>query len=288
MLSEGLLQRLNGLHYVVRHAVVGRVGGQQTSKRTGLSLDFAEHRNYLSGDDYRYIDWNLYGRLDRLFVKVFSREEDYPVYVLLDASRSMQVGDKFARARELAAALGYVALKDQNRFGVYPFGAGLELDGAWRARSGWKQTLGLFQYLAGLAPDGATDLNHALTQFAHLGVHRGLVLLVSDMFCPEGYDEGLIALRSAGFAVIVLHVLAKEDIDPPIENEVWLTPAEPDRGGKRLSAPEARAGYLSALDDYLTRLQEFSHHHEIGYVRLPLSYTLEETVLERLRGRVLR
>lgn len=281
------MQQLNPLHYVVRRTVMGRVGGTHVSRRKGLSLDFAEHRDYQPGDDYRYIDWNLYGRLDRLFVKVFSREEDYPVYLLLDLSRSMGVGSKLSRAQELAAALGYIALKDQNRLGVYPFNQGLDLDQAWHPRSGWKQTLALFEYLQSLKLHRDTDLNYSLSQFAHLTLNRGLVLVFSDMFSENGYEEGLIALRSAGFAVMIFQVLATQDIDPRLAHEVWLTSAERGSQHRRLGGPEAVGMYLRAVTQYASRLQEFCQHHEIGYLRLPTRLSLEETI-QQLRGAVLR
>jgi len=288
MLDERLLQQLNTLHFMVRHNVIGRVGGRHLSKRKGLSLDFAEHRSYLPGDDYRYIDWNLYGRLDRLFVKVFSREEDYPVYVLFDLSKSMGIGNKLQRAQELAAVLGYVALKDHNRFGVYPFSQRLEVECAWLARSGWKHTLPFFDYVRQLKLAGETDFNHALNQFAHSGLARGQVIILSDMFCEAGYEEGLVALRTAGFAVLVFQLMAQQDVAPRLDYEVWLTSSERGPARRRLGGPEAVQSYLRSVTRYCTQLQEFCHHHEVGHLRLLTQLPLEQVVLEQLRGRVLR
>lgn len=287
MLDQGLLRQLNPLHYVVKEAALGRVGGRQLSKRKGLSLDFAEHRNYLPGDDYRYIDWNLYGRLDRLFVKVFSREEDYPVYLLVDLSKSMRIGNKLQRAGEVAGALGYIALKDQNRLGVYPFSKGIDIDNAWYPRSGFQQTLTFFEYLDNLKPQTETDFNHSMTQFAHLRFNRGLVVVLSDMFSEQGYEEGLIALRSGGYSVVVMQLLAEEDINPELLQEVWLTSIEQGPSRRRLNGPESVDIYLQAVRDYNDKLQEFCHHHEIGHLRLPVTMPLEQVVFEQLRGRVL-
>jgi len=287
MLDERLLKQISSLHYLPRHAVLGQVGGKQLSKRKGLSLDFAEHRNYLAGDDYRYIDWNLYGRLDRLFVKVFVREEDYPVYLLVDLSQSMRVGNKLPYACRLAGALGYIALKDQNRLGVYPFSSKLNVERAWYPRAGWQQTLALFEFLQALAVTETTDFNHALSQFASLNLNRGLVLIFSDMFSEQGYQEGLIALRSARFSVGVLHLLAESDLDPQLPHEVWLTSAERGPSRRRLSGPESVRAYVRALQQYIAQLQAFCHHYEIGYLQLPATLSLERALLERLRGRVL-
>ncbi len=287
MLNEGMLRQLNPLHYVVREAALGRVGGRQLSRRKGLSMDFAEHRNYLAGDDYRYIDWNLYGRLDRLYVKVFSREEDYPVYLLFDQSKSMRIGNKMKRAAEVSAALGYIALKDQNRLGVYPFSKGIDVENAWYPRSGFRQTLTFFGYLQNLAPQADTDFNHSLTQFAHLRLNRGLVVVLSDMFSEDGYEEGLIALRSSGYTVVVMQMLAQQDTDPELLQEVWLTSIEQGPSRRRLNGPESVDIYLQAVSDYNEKLQEFCHHHEIGYMRLPVTMPLEQVVFEQLRGRLL-
>jgi len=288
MLEERLLRRLSSLHYAVRHSVTGRVGGKHSSRRKGLSQDFSEHRAYLQGDDYRYIDWNLYGRLDRLYVKVFSREEDYPVYVLLDLSRSMGVGQKLRFAQQLAAALGYVALKDQNRLGVYPFSKQLGLEQSWPPRSGWKQTLALFEYLQTLELERDTDFNRALSQFAKLNVHRGLVVVLSDMFGQDGYERGLVALRSAGFSVTVLQLLAESDQAPRLSNEVWLTSAERGSQRRRLGGPQAVQGYVAAVGRYVERLRAFCQRHEIEQLSLSTALPLEQVILERLRGGILR
>jgi uncharacterized protein (DUF58 family) len=285
LLDEHFLRRLERLRLAlaVRPRTRGRPGGIHHSPKAGMSLEFADYKRYTPGDDFRYVDWKVYGRLDRLLIKVFTREEDMPIYLLLDKSGSMGVGGKFLYSLRLAAALGYIGLKELDRVGAYPFSGGIE--GGLPPRSGPQQIFRLFRYLEGLRPGGRTDLNKALEGFVAQRRQAGLAVLISDMLVPGGYERGLGHLLSRNFRVLLLQPLASADLDPPPEGAVRLVDAETGRGLElELSGPAIEL-YQQRLRAYLGRLEAFCLANKIDYLRLPITTPLETVIFELLGAR---
>jgi uncharacterized protein (DUF58 family) len=280
LLEEEFLRRLERLRLIAKVRTRGRPGGSHYSPKAGMGLEFADYKRYCPGDDFRYIDWKAYGRLDRLLIKVFTREEDLPLYLLVDKSGSMEIGGKFLYGLRLAAALGYLALKELDRVGVYPFAA--RVAGGLAPRSGPKQLFRLFRYLEGVAAGGETDLDGALEEFAAQRHEAGLLILISDMLTPQGYERGLSHLLYRRFEVAVLQLLAAEDLGPRPQGEVRLEDAE---GGRRFElelTERAIELYKQRLGEYLERLEKFCLAHEIGYFRIPVTVPLETAIFETL------
>lgn len=282
LLDEEFLRRLERLRLAlaVRPRTRGRPGGVHPSPKAGMSLEFADYKRYSPGDDFRYVDWKVYARLDRLLIKVFTREEDMPIYLLLDKSGSMEVGGKFAYGLRLAAALGYIGLKELDRVGVYPFSGRIE--GGLPPRSGPRQIFRLFRYLEGLRPGGVTDLNGALEGFVAQRRQAGLVVLISDMLAPGGYEPGLGHLLSRNFRVLLLQPLASADLEPPLEGAVRLVDAESGRGLELELARPAIELYQRRLWSYLDRLEAFCLANRIDYLRLSVTTPLENVIFELL------
>jgi uncharacterized protein (DUF58 family) len=251
-------------------------------------LDFAEYREYQPGDDFRYVDWNLYGRLNKLFVKVFAREEDVPIYVLLDTSHSMSVGEpsKLSYAVRLAGALCYLGIKDLNRVGIFPFALNLATGVA--PRGGSTQLHAAFNFLRQTSSGGETSINGALGSFAQLRIESGLVLLLSDMLSEGGYQEGLSHLLYKGHEVAVLHVLAAEDLDPKIPGESRLLDSEfTNDKGLEVSSIAVRA-YQQEMRRYVNDLKEFCQSHKVEYAMISTATPLENVIFEELRGVLFR
>jgi len=279
LLEEEFLRRLERLRLIVKRAR-GRPGGSHHSPKAGMSLEFTDYKRYSPGDDFRYVDWKAYGRLDRLLIKVFTREEDLPLYLLVDRSSSMEIGGKFDYGLRLAAALGYLGLKELDRVGAYPFAD--RVAGGLPPRSGPNQLFRLFRYLEELRPGGETDLDGALEGFAAQRHEAGLAILISDMLTPSGYEHGLEHLQYSRFAVVVLQVLAAEDLEPRPQGAIRLEDAE-GRGRLELEMGErAIRLYQRRLGEYLARLEEFCLAHEIGYFRIPVTLPLEAAIFEML------
>lgn len=278
LLDPALLKRLAARTLRSRRRTDGQAGGTRRSRRRGRSQEFADHRPYVPGDDLRFLDWHLYGRLDTLWVKLFEEEEDRLVNLLLDCSASMQ-GEKLTYARQIAAALGFVALGGQDRVAV----AGLTDTLATYAppRRGRRQVPGLFQTLETVHPGGPSDPGRALD-----GLPRrhgsGLSLLFTDLLYPDGPDRALRQLRARGHEVHVFHLISPAELSPPIEGDVLLVDAE---SGEELSLrvdPEALAHYRGALAAWSDEMQATAQRLGAGYTRVLTSTPLEELVLRDL------
>src|ERR1700756_1849184 len=181
------LRKLERLHLIAKRLDWAGAKGEHAASRKGFSLEFSDYRTYQRGDDLRYVDWNIYRRLDRLLLKVFTAEEEMNVYLLVDTSSSMAQGKppKIDCAKKIAAALGYIGLKNLDRVGGASFSSALHAP--LTLGRGRKQILSLFNFLIKLSCDGATDLRSTMHAFTHLFPHPGLVVVVSDFFDPAGW-----------------------------------------------------------------------------------------------------
>lgn len=277
--DESFWKRLATLRLSVRARVEGQAG-LWTTRRVGMSLEFAEYREYHPGDDFRSIDWNLYGRLDRLFVKVFHREEDIPIYLVVDTSRSMAVGNKLRYTLELAGALAYIALKEMDRVGV--FACARALRQGVPPRPGLSHMNNILNFLDSLTPAGQTSLNSTLEEFSKLPLRKGLVIVLSDMFDHHGYEQGLLHLLFKRFEVALLHVIAAEDLDPPVRTDARLVDSEEPH--EFSVGPGAVARYRANLQRYTSALEAFCREHHIRYRMLSTARPLERALFEDLRG----
>lgn len=277
--DESFWKRLSALQLLVQRRAEGQAG-PWTTRRAGMSLEFAEYREYHPGDDFRYVDWNLYGRLDRLFVKVFHREENIAVYVLIDISRSMAVGDKLSYATELAGALSYIALKDMNRVGVFAFTRAL-IHGV-PARSGLTHIQKILSFLEDLEPHEQTSLSAALEEFSKLPLRRGFVVLLSDMLDPAGCEQGLLHLLVKRHEIALVQILAPEDFNPSWQHEARLVDSE-GLGEFSVSVGAVRH-YRRKLLQYEEQLERFCRTHQIRYKVLSSAQPLERALFEDLRG----
>ncbi|MCL6641696.1 MAG: DUF58 domain-containing protein [Candidatus Bipolaricaulota bacterium] len=277
--DETLFKKLSALQIAVRRRFQGQTG-LWTTPRAGMSLEFAEYREYHPGDDFRYVDWNLYGRLDRLFVKVFQREEDVPIYVLIDTSRSMAVGEKLTYAVQLAGAIAYVGLKEMNRVGVFPFAH--DVARGVPPKPGLAHVHHLFSLLGALEPSGQTALNESLERFSKLPLRRGLAVLLSDMLDPQGYEHGLVSLLLKKFEVVVIQILAEEDLQPRVRHEARLCDSEAPQ--EFSVSARAVARYRENLHRYERALEAFCREHQIRYAQLSTARPLERALFEDLRG----
>jgi len=280
LLEESFLKKLENLNLIVKRHFRGRLGGSHASPRAGVSLEFAEYKEYYPGDDFRTIDWNIYGRLDKLAIKSFTREEDVPIYILLDISKSMALGGKLDYAVRLAAAIAYLGLVDLNRVSVYAFGQ--ELISGVPPKGGSRQIFHIFKYLTALTPALKTNLNTALEDFAKRRMETGLLILISDMLSEGGFSQGLSQLLFKKFELVIIQILAPEDLDPDFRGEVEITDIEDD---EKLPASEnAKGAYKTALAEYLNALDTFCLQRNIRRIPLSTAVPIETAIFDKLRG----
>lgn len=283
LLDPAFLQRLEALSLVSRRRVRGRQRGERRSLVRGRGIEFDDYRSYEPGDDYRYIDWNIASRLDRLFVKLFSEEEDLDVRLLVDTSRSMAAGSpsKLRLAKQLAAAIGYIGLVNLDRVevGAFSSGPGPRLS---RLR-GRARAFDLLRFLDGIEPEGTTDLGYALRRALEQSPRRGLLVVISDLLDPRGYEEGFLRARHQGIQTFVIHVLAEEDLSPHLSGELRLIDAETGRPVEVTVDAEALRAYAEARDAYLEGIQRFCFRHGIDYLRTTSTVPADALVLRYLR-----
>ena len=273
LLTPEFLGKLEHLSLVISRAFAGRIHGERRSLRRGTSVEFADYRNYAHGDDLRYVDWNLYGRLDRLFLKLYEEERELPVRIFLDASESMTFGQppKFDFARQIAAAAGYVALCGFDRVSVDVFPdqpAEAALRGALRRVRGRKAALTYFQNLSQLTASGPAQLNAALRRGALTARSAGVALVLSDVLDPQGYEAGLTALIGRGFQVSVIQILAPEELVPTTFGDLRLVDSETGAEQEVTFGRFRLKVYQQAVDHYCQRLREFCQARGIQYVVL--------------------
>src|SRR6516162_8667251 len=189
LLDPQFLARLEQLELVSKKIFLGRMKGERLSKRKGQSVEFADYRNYVVGDDLRFLDWNIFARLDRLFIRLFMEEEDLHFYILLDNSLSMDFGtpSKLRYAKQVAAALGFIGLVNMDRVVIEAFNDGLvqSLPAARGRRSLWR----MFDFLQKMEPAGPSDLQKALKSFTLKCSSKGIVVLLSDLMDKGGYED---------------------------------------------------------------------------------------------------
>lgn len=283
LLDPAFLQRLEALSLVSRRRVRGRQHGERRSLVRGRGIEFDDYRAYEPGDDYRYIDWNIASRLDRLFVKLFSEEEDLDVRLLVDTSRSMAAGSpsKLRLAKQLAAAIGYIGLVNLDRVevGAFSSGPGPKLS---RLR-GRDCAFDLLRFLDGIGPGGTTDLGHALRRALEESPRRGLLVVISDLLDPLGYEDGFLRARHHGMQTFVIHVLAEEELSPRLAGELRLVDAETGRAVEVTVDAEALRAYAVARDAYLEDVQRFCFRHGIDYLRTTSGVPADALVLRYLR-----
>ena len=229
--TREFLHKLEQLELVSKKIFVGRMKGERKSKRRGSSVEFADHRNYSVGDDLRHIDWNVYGRLDKLFLKLFLEEEDLHFYTMLDTSLSMDFGEptKLHYGKQVAAALAFIGLVNHDRVMLDTFGSGL--DAGMNSVRGRSQMYRVVGYLDKLGASGASDLTAAAKAFAIKHAGKGVVVIISDFLDKRGYEPALRYLLARNMDIYVIHVLSREEVEP----ETRRRPQARRRRGRRRS-----------------------------------------------------
>ena len=289
LFSEEFLQRLERLALVARRAMAGQTQGERRSPRRGQSVEFADFRPYVAGDDFRRIDWNAYARLEKFFIKLFVEEEDLTVHFLVDTSRSMHWGDphKLGYAVRAVGALGYIALAGLDRVTVTGVLGSSGSGKFFPPHRGKHQAMKLFAFLLGLEKaaetnGGTPDVARALQNYAATAPAPGPLVIFSDLM-DDGWKDGLRALAGRGFEVTVVHLLAPEEAEPALEGDFKLLDAETGAGVEITSDYELLARYRAELASWQTDLRHFCAARQMGYVPLLTSVPLEDLLFAWLR-----
>jgi uncharacterized protein (DUF58 family) len=286
LFEPGFVKVLESLTLAGRRVPAGRATGQWRSRASGSSVEFSDYRTYAPGDEFRRIDWNAYARLERLFVRLYRAEEDLSLAVLLDASASMAWGkpSKGRFAAQLAGALAFIALQSGDRVeiaacreaGVVERMPGLRGEAAaWPA---WRR-------LAALEFGGATDLNAALAVSAGQLRGAGLAVIVSDLFSPTGYQQGVDALLGRRQDVLLIHVLAPDEMEPPPDllGEWRLVDNEPMAPVEATITPGVLRAYRRLLGNFCHEASDFCRRRGVTYLQLRSDVNLPNVLMRTFR-----
>jgi len=283
LLSPKLLAQLERMELVSRKIFRGRMKGERRSKRKGQSVEFADFRNYVAGDDLRFIDWNMYARLDKLFLKLFLEEEDLHFYALIDPSMSMNFGTptKFRYACQLAGALGYIGLCRADRVKIEL------LDGVKKSSApvlrGRSSLHRMIDYLESLQPGTNVTLTEAVKSFSLRNTGKGILVLITDLMDKSGYEHALRYLTARNLDIYLIHVLSQEEIDPDIQGDLKLIDCE-DADVAEISVSQRLIDrYRQTLAAFIEQAREFSSRRGIVYMM-----TSTERPVDRLVSRYLR
>ena len=283
LLAGSFLQRLERLSLVTRRRVSGQGKGDRRSIRKGTSIEFVDYRHYTPGDDPRSVDWNIFRRSGNLYVKQFEEEEIVTAHILVDVSRSMDWGtpSKLQFAARLAAALGYIVLTGNSKLVVTSLsGATATSFGpAWGRRS----VGGLIEFLQRERGHGETDLDAALESYARRA-GSGQAILISDLLTPK-FEQGIRRLLDRRFEVTVLHVLAPEEVNPPMSGDLTLIDRESGNEVPITLNQEALDRYEERFRTWTRALESFCARHDVIYQRIQSAERLEVVLFDHLRRR---
>jgi uncharacterized protein (DUF58 family) len=285
LLSSDFLTRLEQLEILCRKVFVGRFKGERRSKRRGQSVEFADYRSYVPGDDLRFLDWNIYARLERLMLKLFMEEEDLNVSLLFDVSGSMDWGTphKGLYVKRVVAALAYVGLVNLDRVSLYAWSGGLtgELTGL-RGRRMINQVVA---FLEGLPLQGTSNFTQAARHFAVRHKGRGVVVLLSDFLDKGGYADGLRYLLSRDLDLYLLQILSPDEINPPLAGDLRLRDVE-DRQTAEVTVTQALLDrYRANLKAWCAALKDHCTRRGITYIFVSTQVPFETLVITYLRQR---
>ena len=284
LLSPPLLKKLDTLALGARRAFIGASKGEKRSTRRGSSVEFADFRAYNNGDDLRRIDWNAYGRFEKLYLKMFMEEEDLDITILLDSSLSMSFGEpqKLRAAQEIAAAIGYIGLTKFDRVAAATFDANVK---NWFPPSRGRGAVGqLFNFLEAQSAAGSADLTTAMKRVAASSRRSGIAIVISDFLLPDGYEMGLKTLAARGFEITAIQLLSREELEPTIVGDFKLVDAENGTLKEVTISQSLLKAYKRNLDNHTDGLRSFCLRYGMNY-HLVASDTPTETVMLRmLRG----
>jgi uncharacterized protein (DUF58 family) len=285
LFDSDFLKKLEYLSLVSRRVFRGQLLAQRRTMQLGGGIEFADHREYTPGDDFRYLDWNVYARHGELLLKRFQEEEDLHVYLLLDCSRSMSFGDppKFDYARQVGAALAYIALADLDRVAVVAFAGDVVAD--FPLTRGKARILSLLKFLEKLEPQGAaTDLARVAKSFVHRGQRRGLALVLSDLFDPGGFQHGLDLLRHHKYEPHVIQVYDRRDAEPEQKGDLELFDVESQTIRKVTITERNLRQYRRIFADFLESVTKYCNAYGIGNTRSITEVPFDELLLRMMRA----
>jgi len=283
LLDPEFLRKLEALALVARRVQLGFAKGERKSKRKGSSVEFADYRDYVQGDDLRHVDWNIVGRLNSFYLKLFQEQEDLTLHILIDASASMGYGapPKIRFAIKMAAALGYIALAGYDRLSVEAF----QGNAAWRLPPcrGKASAHKFFTFLGTVRAQGGTALEDSCRAYVLRNRAKGVAVILSDLLDPAGFEGCLRRLCMSGSDLYVIHVLSRDEVDPQITGDLRLIDSETNGYTEISMTRTLMKRYRDNLDGFCAAIRRDCLARGIGYIPAVSDMPFERLTLELLR-----
>jgi len=283
LFDDEFQRKLDYLAMVSRRVFSGAMRAERRTKKTGSGVEFADHRDYAPGDDFRYLDWHAYQRFDRLLIRLYEEEEDLSIYFIVDTSSSMAFGDgeKLRHAKRLAAALAYVGLANLDRIAIVT--ATDEISGRMQSTRGKARIFRIFRFLRGVRAEGHTDLGEAMKTFVAQHKRRGLAVLLTDLYDPMGFERGINVLRYNKFEPFVLHIVDPTEARPDLRGDVRVYDCETGDEREVTVTAKVLERYGQAYNEYLEEVQRFCTTRQVSYFRADVNIPFDELILRVFR-----
>jgi len=278
------LTRLEYLSIMSKKVFRGSLLAQRRTMQMGAGIEFSDHREYTPGDDFRYLDWNVYARHGDLLLKRFQEEQDLHVYLMLDCSRSMGFGEpsKFDLARHLVAALAYIALADLDRIAIVAFADGILKE--MPLTRGKARILPIMQFLESLETQGVnTHLGRSVQGLIHRGTRSGLAVVVSDLFDEHGFQSGLDQLRFRRFDTHVLQIHALKEADPALLGDAELVDIETETVRKVTVTENNLRTYKRLFREHQGAVRDYCRTYELGCTQTPSTVPFDSLIIRMMR-----
>jgi uncharacterized protein (DUF58 family) len=278
LFDPDFLASVERLKILARRVAPAGTPAEKRSKQQGAGLEFRDYRPYSSGDDIKSIDWNVYNRLGKLFLRLFEEQRNLPVYLAPDISASMFFGENPRGAAALRAAFAFaaIALHEADSVGVFPFSDHLEM--ALRPASGSGRLMRVAQTLTGLEPGGETDFTTSMKRLSAIRMREGLLIVFSDFFDPKGIDAVVDSLKHVRHRLLLVQLVRKTDRDPKIEGDLLLRDCESGEEQNVSATSAVLDAYRRSYQDFETKLQAFARSRRAGLLRLDV----DEDVVDQL------
>jgi uncharacterized protein (DUF58 family) len=283
LFDEEFQRKLDYLALVSRRVFAGRLRAERRTKKSGSGVEFADHRDYQPGDDFRYLDWNVYQRFDRLLVRLFEEEEDLAVYFIVDASASMGFGQakKLRYAKKVCAALAYVGLANLDRVSIVTTTD--RVLGRMPETRGKARIFKAFRFLREVRAHGGTDLGEAMKTFVAQHKRRGLAVLISDLYDPAGFEKGINVLRYNKFDPFVVHVVDPAEASPRLHGDVLVYDCETGEEREVTVTARVLSRFLQAHQHYLAQIERYCATHQVPYIAANVEVPFDEMILRVFR-----
>lgn len=284
LFDEAFLKKIDYLYVVSKKMFTGRLRAERKTRKVASGIEFADHRNYSPGDDFRALDWRVYGRTEKLLVRLFEEKEELLIYFLIDSSGSMKVKEevKLNYAKKMAAALGYIGLCNQDHVSFISFNE--KVVERLAPTSGRGQIFKIFNFLERIKGEGGTCFEDAFKTFSGENRRRGVAVVISDFYNPSGYEKALNFLHYQQFETYVVHIVDESEFDLKVNGDVSIVDEETGERLDMTMTPRLVSSYKKAFESLCLQMESYCVSRHMLYFRTPVEVPFDEIVLKVFRA----